>query len=231
MRRIHNTVKKKPRTRAKPPVKLARKQPSQERSRVMVEMLMRATTRVLIRDGYEGLTTNRVAEEAGASVGSLYQYFSSKQQLVSALLNQHIENTMHELRSALPELSLLSLSEAVPRFVELMIASHRVEPELHRVFYEQLPRVGDFAQIEASLQESQQLTEAYLRARAHEITPQDHALSAFILVHTIETLTHAAVLTRPELLRTEAFANELSELVLRYLQPAQPRKLRRVAER
>ena len=180
---------------------------------------MRATTRVLIRDGYEGLTTNTVAEEAGASVGSLYQYFSSKQQLVAALLNQHIENTMHELRSALPELSLLSVAEAVPRFVELMIASHRVEPELHRVFFEQLPRVGDFARIEASLEESQQLTEAYLRARAHEIVPQDHALSAFILVHTIETLTHAAVLSRPELLRTDAFVVELSELVLRYLQP------------
>jgi AcrR family transcriptional regulator len=152
-------------------------------------------------------------------VGSLYQYFSSKQQLVSALLNQHIEHTMHELRSALPELSLLSLAEAVPRFVELMIASHRVEPELHRVFYEQLPRVGDFASMEASVRESQQLTEAYLRARAHEITPQDHAMSAFILVHTIETLTHAAVLSRPEMLKTDAFANELSELVLRYLQP------------
>lgn len=227
MRRVQASPKKKPKERIKAPVKLARKEPRQERSRVMVEMLMRATTRVLIRDGYEGLTTNRVAEEAGASVGSLYQYFSSKQQLVSALLNQHIEHTMHELRSALPELSLLSLAEAVPRFVELMIASHRVEPELHRVFYEQLPRVGDFATMEASLRESQQLTEAYLRARAHEITPQDHAMSAFILVHTIETLTHAAVLSRPEMLRTDAFANELSELVLRYLQPGRGAKSRK----
>ncbi len=77
----------------------------------MVEMLMRATTRVLIRDGYDGLTTNSVAEEAGASVGSLYQYFSSKQQLVSALLNQHIDRTMQAVRNATPELSVLPVPE------------------------------------------------------------------------------------------------------------------------
>ena len=51
---------------------------------------MRAAIRVLIRDGYERLTTNLVAEEAGASVGSLYQYFSSKQELVAALLERHV---------------------------------------------------------------------------------------------------------------------------------------------
>jgi hypothetical protein len=62
MRRVQTASKKKPKARVKAPIKLARKEPRQERSRVMVEMLMRATTRVLIRDGYEGLTTNRVAE-------------------------------------------------------------------------------------------------------------------------------------------------------------------------
>lgn len=189
---------------------------------------MRAATRVLIRDGYEALNTNRVAEEAGASVGSLYQYFSSKQQLIGALLNRHVENTMSEVRSAIPNLSLMPVPEAVRRFVELMVASHRVEPELHRVFVEQLPRVGGYEQVEASVNEGLLLTEAYLQAHAHEIGPQDHKLTAFILVHTVEALTHSAVLSRPELLRTDAFVTEITELVVGYLQPTQHKTKRRV---
>jgi AcrR family transcriptional regulator len=232
MPRIHNSHRKQQSKRAAAATKTARKLPRQERSRVMVEMLMRAATRILIREGYEALNTNRVAEEAGASVGSLYQYFSSKQQLIGALLTRHVENTMHEVRRAIPDLSLMPVPEAVRRFVELMVASHRVEPELHRVFVEQLPRVGGYEQVEASVNEGLVLTEAYLKAHAHEIKPQNHRLTAFILVHTVEALTHSAVLMRPELLRTDAFVTELTELVVGYLQPAgrktEPKAKRRV---
>jgi AcrR family transcriptional regulator len=190
----------------------------------MVEMIMRAAARVLIRVGYDGLTTNLVAEEAGASVGSLYQYFSSKQQLVAALLKRHVDSTMQDMRQAVPELSLTPVPAAVRRFVELMVASHRVEPELHRVFYEQLPRIAGFEQLQASLNEGLQLAEALLRVRAEEIVPQDHKLTAFIVVHTIESLTHSAVLTRPELLRTDSFVDELTDLILGYLQPKKRRR-------
>lgn len=180
---------------------------------------MRAAARILVRDGYEALTTNRVALEAGASVGSLYQYFSSKQQLVSALLDDHIDRAMRQVREEMPRLSLLPVEIAVPRFVELMIASHRVDPELHRVFVEQLPRVGDFAKIEASLNEGLVLAEAYLRAHAADVKPQNHALSAFLLVHAVESLTHAAVSNKAELFDTPEFVRELSALILGYLQP------------
>jgi AcrR family transcriptional regulator len=180
---------------------------------------MRAAARILIRDGYEALTTNRVAEEAGASVGSLYQYFSSKQQLVAALLQRHIDDTMAQIREELPQLSLLPVERAVPRFVELMIESHRVDPDLHRVFVEQLPRVGDFAKVETSLNEGLALAEAYFRAHSAELRPQNHALSAFLLVYSVEALTHAAVLSRPEWLATPEFVSEISALVLGYLQP------------
>jgi AcrR family transcriptional regulator len=208
--------------RAAQPENSARKKPVQARSKTMVEMIMRAAARILVRDGYEALTTNLVAEEAGASVGSLYQYFSSKQQLVTALLERHIDDTMSQLREELPHLSLLPVEQAIPRFVELMIASHRVDPALHRVFFEQLPRVGDYAKIETSLNEGLMLAEAYLRAHAADVQPQNHALSAFMLVHSIEALTHAAVLSRPDWLATPEFVAEISALILGYLRPRTP---------
>ena len=57
----------------------ARNEPKQERSRRLVEAILEAAIRVLARDGAAAFTTIRVAERAGVSVGSLYQYFPDKQ--------------------------------------------------------------------------------------------------------------------------------------------------------
>jgi hypothetical protein len=122
------------------------------------------------------------------------------------------------VREALPQLMLLPVEKAVRRLVELTIASHRVETELHRVFFEQLPRVGDFTKVEASLNEGMIMAEAYLRAHTSEVGPQNHALSAFLLVHTVETLTHVAVVSRPDLLVSPEFLEQLTALVAGYLQ-------------
>jgi AcrR family transcriptional regulator len=65
---------------------LPRKQPVQDRSSFMVESILQAATRVLSKESLEGFNTNRVAEVAGISVGSLYQYFPNKAALVAALL-------------------------------------------------------------------------------------------------------------------------------------------------
>jgi AcrR family transcriptional regulator len=188
---------------------------------------MRATARILIRDGYDALTTNRVAREAGASVGSLYQYFSSKEALVAALLDQHVERTMERLRAETPNVLLLPVREAVPRFLQLMIEAHRIDPKLHRVFMEQVPRIGHFAKIEASLEEGMAMAEVYLRAHASEIGPQNHALTAFVLINVVEALTHAAVQSRPALLSTPEFVAEASRMLLDYLQPRRALEVRR----
>lgn len=178
---------------------------------------MRATARILIRDGYDALTTNQVAEEAGASVGSLYQYFASKEALVAALLDDHIETTMRHMRSEAAQIFAMPVERATRRFIELMFESHCIQPELHRVFADQLPRVGDFTRIEASLEEGVQLVQAYLEAHQRELVPQNHALSAFMLVSTVETLTHRAVMSRTRKLDTPELIDEITRLVNAYL--------------
>lgn len=219
MQRIQTSRPKATRKRIDPTTLSPRKRPVQARSKTMVEMIMRATARILVRDGYEALTTNQVAREAGASVGSLYQYFASKEELVAALVDQHVNDTMRQTREELPQLSLLSVEQAVRRFVELSIEAHRCDPELHRVLVEQLPRIGEFKKIEAAFEEGVLMAEAYLRAHASEITPQNHRLTAFMLVNTIESLTHMAVLARPEFLVQDEFVSEVTTLILGYLRP------------
>src|SRR5262244_4119896 len=76
------------------PLTNPRKQASQERSRATVDALIEATARLLVREGFDKASTNRIAQEAGVSIGSLYQYYPSKEALVAALLERHIDEIM-----------------------------------------------------------------------------------------------------------------------------------------
>ncbi|MEJ2378089.1 MAG: TetR/AcrR family transcriptional regulator [Pseudolabrys sp.] len=71
---------------------IARKQPRQARARATVDAIFEATIQVLLSEGLSALTTTRVAERAGVSVGTLYQYFPQKQALLFALLQRHLES-------------------------------------------------------------------------------------------------------------------------------------------
>ena len=73
-----------------------RKKPKQKRSKLMVDNILEASSRVLKQHPYQQFTTNRVAEAAGISIGSLYQYFPNKQSMLLELeirtVNEMIEN-------------------------------------------------------------------------------------------------------------------------------------------
>ena len=75
---------------------LLRKKPKQKRSKLMVDNILEASIRVLKQHPYQKFTTNRVAEAAGISIGSLYQYFPNKQSILLELeiraVNEMIEN-------------------------------------------------------------------------------------------------------------------------------------------
>ena len=102
-----------------------RKKPVQDRSKAMVQALLDATARILVQDGYDTLSTNKVAHAAGVSVGSLYQYYPSKEALVRAVLERWGTETtaqMVELRGALVD---ASLDVAVATMVHATLESAR----------------------------------------------------------------------------------------------------------
>jgi AcrR family transcriptional regulator len=199
---------------------LPRKTARQDRSRATVESILEASARILIRSGYDALNTNLAAESAGVSVGTLYQYFPNKEALVAALLDRHLEEMLGIMRSEVPRLLAAPVVEAVPQFVRVMLESHRVDPELHRVFAEQLPRVGAFDRVAAVEKEAYDLVRTYLEVHRAEIAPENVDVAAFVVVTTVESLTHAAVLSRPDLLQSRELQGEITACVLRYLVPA-----------
>ena len=77
-----------------------RKMPRQARSTASVEAILEATVQVLLKDGRPKLTTTRVAERAGVSVGTLYQYFPNKSSLLQALLKEHLDGVASAVETA-----------------------------------------------------------------------------------------------------------------------------------
>lgn len=205
---------------ARRPVTNPRKRASQERSRATVDALIEATARILVRDGFDRASTNRIAAEAGVSVGSLYQYYPGKEALVVAVIGRHSQDLLKVVRGALAEIAAQPIDVGVRKLVTAAIEAHRVDPDLHRVLAEQIPRTGALEDVEAFNRETYDLFRTYLEARRDELRTVDLDLAAFVCVTSIEALTHTAVLHRSDILSHEAvgtLVDEATRLVLRYL--------------
>ena len=206
---------------ARRPLTNPRKHASQERSRATVDALIAATARILVREGFDRASTNHIADLAGVSIGSLYQYFPSKESLVAAVIDRHNQQLMRVVRSALAEVATLPLEEAVRKLVAIAIKAHRLDPKLHRVLAEQIPRTGRLEHVEVFNRENYALFRAYLESHSDELRTVDAGLAAFVCVTSIEALTHMAVLHHPEVLSDEgmdSLIDEATRLVVGYLQ-------------
>lgn len=173
-----------------------------------------------MRDGYERTSTNKIAQVAGVSIGSLYQYFPSKEALVAAVIDRHQSELRDVARGALAEVGGQSLARGIRTLVEVALDAHRIDPRLHKVLAEQIPRMGRLKNVAAFEQEAAALLGAYLKAHRGELAVADVDLAAFVCVTSVEALTHAAVVDRARPL-TDDEAEQLVEhgtrLVLRYL--------------
>ncbi|MBH5387898.1 TetR family transcriptional regulator [Bradyrhizobium sp. CNPSo 4019] len=204
---------------ARKPPTTPRKNASQERSRATVDALVEATARILVKEGFEKASTNHIAEIAGVSVGSLYQYFPSKEALVAAVIERHNEEIMNVVRAAFAEVADLPIEKAVRRLVTVAIEAHHIDPNLHRVLAEQIPRSGHLAEVEAYSHEIHALVRTYLERHRKEMRKLDPALAAFMCVSTIEAIAHNTVLNGEMLSEkmVKVLVDETTRLVVGYL--------------
>jgi AcrR family transcriptional regulator len=198
-----------------------RKRPRQQRSVATVDAILDATARVLCSTGYDRASTNRIALAAGVSVGSLYQYFPSKEALVAALVERHVAQMTTLVKAKLAEVALEPLHIAISTMIQAMFDAHAVDPGLHKVLIEQVPRVGRLEQVVGVEREVEALVAALLEARRSEVRPARIEAVAFVLCNVVEAVTHAAVLAELQPRAFRDVAEELTDMVLRYL-PAAP---------
>ena len=208
---------------ARKPLTKPRKHASQDRSRATVDALVEATARILVKEGFDSASTNRIAEQAGVSVGSLYQYFPGKEALVAAVIERHQQDLQRVARGMLPKVAGQSLQQAMRSVVAAAIAAHRADPRLHRVLAEQLPRTGKLENVDVFNRQNYALFRTYLERHRDEIRAVDLDLASFVCVTSIEAITHMAVLHNAETFPDQAMnalVDEATRLIVNYLQPA-----------
>jgi AcrR family transcriptional regulator len=199
------------------PVTTPRKRPHQARAQETVDALLEATARVLMTEGYDRASTNKIARTAGVSIGSLYQYFPSKEALVAALIDRLVERQSAAVGDKLVEIAAAPLEQAARELVRAGIVAHQVDPRLQRVLFEQVPRLGRLKKLTELNRRFEALLAKYLEQRRAELRPRDLELAAFVLCNAVDGFMHLAMLDRPELLRDPRLVDELTDLIVLYL--------------
>ncbi len=176
---------------------------------------MPAAAHVFAEHGYAAGTTNRIAERARVSIGSLYQYFPNKDTILAELLIQHIDRGTWTDADEL-DLSPGTLEATARAFIRASIDNHRDDPQLLRVMIEEAPVSQELLD---TIDRHGKLRTAQLRdiIAAHpDIRVGDPDVAADIILFTVEINTHK-FMAAPRTIPVETFENELVAMVTRYL--------------
>jgi AcrR family transcriptional regulator len=199
------------------PAPKPKKSPRQARSAATFDAIVEAGARILRDGGYEALTTNRVAETAGVSVGSLYQYFPNKEAILVEMVRRHLADLESGIAQIAARADDLTLEELVAALIEDNARAHLVDPALHKVLFEEAPRLGALDWRDVFASDAIKVVIGLLHRHRARIGPQDLALAAQIVAESVEAIMHGAAVRADPRLASGDIARETTRLVLSYL--------------
>ncbi|MFI1680743.1 TetR/AcrR family transcriptional regulator [Streptomyces sp. NPDC020607] len=201
-----------------------RKQPRQVRAELTRQRILDAAAHVFAEYGYAAGTTNRIAERASVSIGSLYQYYPNKDAILVELLMRHLDGGMVAIEAAQPDQDALRTRpvESILRsYVGHVIDNHRDDPQLLRVMMEQGPRAPELLERVAQ-NETRSIAYANRLLRNHpEVRVADVDVAARLVVTTVEMVVHR-VMAGPVDVDRARFEDELVTMLTRYLTGGPP---------
>jgi AcrR family transcriptional regulator len=198
-----------------------RRNPQQLRARQTVDAVLDAVIRILKREGFAAITTNHIAEVAGVSIGSVYQYFPHKRAIFTALHQRHIDAIDRLINATLVEHASSSLDDLMRAMIGAMIDAHTIDPELYDLLASEVPHRADGTRDFAV-----RLHGAFRLAISSKARDQrkrdlrkgeDLDKTVFVVANMVESLSHAAALRRPQGLTLKDAKEEAVRAVLAYL--------------
>ncbi|KAA8889221.1 TetR/AcrR family transcriptional regulator [Nocardia colli] len=192
-----------------------RRKPRQVRAELTRERILTAAAHVFAEHGYAAGTTNRIAERARISIGSLYQYFPNKDSILAELLIQHIDRGRWTEGDEL-ELTAGSLRATVRALVRDAIDNHSDDPRLLRIMIEEAPLSQELLDTVARHGKLRVGQVRELLARHPDVRVRDLDTAAELILFTVEMNTHK-LMADPRGIAIEAVENELVDMVTRYL--------------
>lgn len=195
----------------------ARKGPKQQRSKVTVGAILDATIQVLEREGSDAATTSRVAEVAGVSVGTLYQYFANREAILDALQDREFERATEMMNRVLSRGADRTDREVARAVIEGLLELHSAAPTLHRLLVVHGLSVTPTERVQAFDMRIIAVVRSFLSFSKLRIRRMNVDAAAFVVYQAVRASMLACVVERPPGLDSQTMVDELTDLVLRYL--------------
>lgn len=192
-----------------------RRKPRQVRAELTRERILTAAAHVFAEHGYAAGTTNRIAERARISIGSLYQYFPNKDAILAELLIQHIDRGTWTETDTL-DLSPGTLEATVRALIRDAIDNHSDDPRLLRVMVEEAPVSQELLNTVARHGKLRTAQVRDVLVRHPDVQVGDPEVAAELILFTVEMNTHK-FMAAPQDFPVETFENELVAMITRYL--------------
>ncbi|GAA2112083.1 TetR/AcrR family transcriptional regulator [Actinomadura alba] len=175
-----------------------RKRPRQQRSRETVAAILEAAAQLFQRQGHAATTTNQIAERAGVSIGSLYQYFPNKDALLVELADHHLNAAAEQIALVFTRAAEQrpALDRLLADLVRCVAALHTDRPDLHRLLFEEAPRTPELV---ARFRQAERLIASALAGELRRLGVGGPApeMNALFAVQGIEAQVHGALLDPP----------------------------------
>ncbi len=198
-----------------------RKQPSQSRSRSTVSFILQAATQVFTERGYDHGSTNRIADRAGVSIGTLYQYFPNKEAIVLWAVRRQARKNVAAITRQLDDarISGVPTREAIRQAVTMTVRQHTRFGRLQREGLHRAPALRNqiHTEIRALMEPGIEATVRLLEAD-EDLELADPRFTAVFIVETLHERCHWLVDQGSEHgVEEDGFIEELVALFDRYL--------------
>lgn len=193
--------------------KIIVKAPTQERSRQTVATILDACSRLLISEGFYSITTDKIAKEAGVSIGSLYQFFGNKESVVQAVVKNLMEEDKRFITEKMKVIPPLPAEQRVRAMIEMAIETIRRNSDLRAKLTTIQYYVADASYVSDSIKFFQEV----VRNNMPQIPGRDIDRVSYIVVNAFIGLTNTMAIDKPDAIHDAKVVEEISQLFFKYL--------------
>lgn len=195
-----------------------RKKPSQERAKETVEVIVTATAHILDKEGFEKVSTNKIAEKAGISVGSLYQYFPTKDAIFAFMMDRYVQSQTAMVDKLLAEGGpTRDLKTTIQVIITAIMETKRKQSKFNRMFAQKLLSFSNYEALNRQDDHLIALFRAHLSSYEKEIRTENLELTLYFVIQSVKCLPISLLFQNRFDFKDPKVDQELVELIYRYL--------------
>lgn len=202
-------------THSSPEKKYMLKIPVQKRSRETVASIVESCSRLLIQEPYHSITTDKIAEMAGVSIGSLYQFFANKEAIIAAVIDNLLQKDVTYLEENLSKLETPDLDAKIRAFIEIGFERFHDNRQLRTALQGVQGMLDYWDTRRVFFEHYQKALSPYLP----QIPGRDREMMALFIVSSFNNILTLALLGPQTKEREEEIKKEVFILIRRYVNP------------